>query len=555
MAFMPAQTLWTQPAGACAAVNPMMPVAPASGSGHEMHQVLAAIGSLYQDQVEPLGRILCKRLSERVPNVAHMDAKRVRAICETCPWVQIENKHGADWCALIRGRERNFVDVYSPEDRYHQEFWAAAAAYFEGLDDVDMVLPGGRYSCAQTLVSRSLPFLAGLTLGQVSHIVQLAISKKRILGYLNGAVVPYGRSQSKVKDTAAEHGTQVRNSSFSKGVKLADWKSLIEGLQDILADVNSNGIVPLSNIKRMFRSRFQVDVSETALGHAKLSELFQDSRFLQTCAVRQDESGYVVTKPTPPTAKHIALDPALPQRPPASAQSQGRDPSVKVALVSEAVAGANAVAALLHVPKISHSNPEHYPAADPSQSARCLQARAHRVKPLEFADAGPSADDPMPVMTPTPCSNGKILHHSMPLNALEWENSCRAIGLVPPTQGAQRQAPRDASDAKADSQSFQSENLVSERCMLTPGMLENMGCCVQNTFIHSKAAPPTPSFSAAARSHSLPRNTRTAKSTESVAASTFQQKVPDEEKQGRPANRLMSAAAAAAAASADDSSL
>jgi hypothetical protein len=67
--------------------------------------------------------------------------------------------------------------------------------------------------------------------------------------------------------------------------------------------------------------------------------------------------------------------------------------------------------------------------------------------------------------------------------------------------------------------------------------------------------PPTPSFSAAARSHSLPRNTRTAKSTESVAASTFQQKVPDEEKRGRPANRLMSAAAAAAAASADSASL
>merc|ERR1719379_8998 len=66
-----------------------------------------------------------------------------------------------------------------------------------------MTLPGGRYACAQALVSRGLPFLQGRKLGQVCHIVQLAMTDKKLLGYLNGAVVPYHRSQSMIKEVCA----------------------------------------------------------------------------------------------------------------------------------------------------------------------------------------------------------------------------------------------------------------------------------------------------------------------------------------------------------------
>jgi len=58
--------------------------------------------------------------------------------------------------------------------------WQAAEDYFESLDDAHMVLPGGRYSCAQALVSRGLDFLHKRSLGQVCHIVQLAISQKKL---------------------------------------------------------------------------------------------------------------------------------------------------------------------------------------------------------------------------------------------------------------------------------------------------------------------------------------------------------------------------------------
>jgi len=52
--------------------------------------------------------------------------------------------------------------------------------------------------------------------------------------------------------------------------------------------------VPLSNVKRLFRSVFQMELSETALGHAKLSELLQDDRFSDVCYVQLQDRGYAV---------------------------------------------------------------------------------------------------------------------------------------------------------------------------------------------------------------------------------------------------------------------
>lgn len=57
---------------------------------------------------------------------------------------------------------------------------------------------------------------------------------------------------------------------------------------------NPNQQVPLSNIKRIFRSQFQIELSETSLGHSKLSELLQDDKLHDICTVRLLEQGYFV---------------------------------------------------------------------------------------------------------------------------------------------------------------------------------------------------------------------------------------------------------------------
>merc|ERR1719463_671464 len=109
-----------------------------------------------------------------------------------------------------------------------------------------MFLPGGRYSCAQALQSRNLLFMQGRSLGQVCHIVQLAISQKRLLGYLNGAVVPYAHSRSKEKQQCAEQNAPciVASQDLAAGINIgkneampmATWETARDYLRKILCN-------------------------------------------------------------------------------------------------------------------------------------------------------------------------------------------------------------------------------------------------------------------------------------------------------------------------------
>lgn len=265
---------------------------------------LAAIKSLYDDQLKPYGRILRKRLVERArkPNV-DFDLGQLRAVCEALPTqLTVLPENGGEWCALFEDCPADFVDVYSPNDPYPEDIWQAASAHFRQLTGKDAILPGGRYSCAQALMVNRLSFLRGRSLGEVCHIVQLAISQRKVLGYLNGAITPYSSSHSMLKDRAA---AQTSSCSDMAGVgragkpskmQLATWEVALRCLQQIMEEAGCRGSfsVPISNIKRIFRSRFHMELSETALGHSKLSELLQDDRLCDVCTVRLLEQGYFV---------------------------------------------------------------------------------------------------------------------------------------------------------------------------------------------------------------------------------------------------------------------
>jgi len=272
-------------------------------------EVLSAVISLYKDELKPFGRILRKRIAERIlesqgkdASIANLDAlpevdtKQVRAVCEACEVLRVDEEDGGDWSAVFKERPATFVDVYSPVDCYPEQFWLGLQAYCESTAGQDMSLPGGRYACAQALKAIQLPLLAGFSLGRICHVVQLAISQKKILGYMNGAVVPYKRSQSMMKDRCAMYGQP--NNSNSNGqvntslLPIASLQDARKHLCEIL-DMGK-GEVPLSNVKRLFRSRFQLELSETSFGYSKLSELLQDSNFTDICMVELRGHGYTV---------------------------------------------------------------------------------------------------------------------------------------------------------------------------------------------------------------------------------------------------------------------
>jgi len=301
---------------------------PAHDPPADLGEVLEAVKSLYRDELRPYGRILRKRVSERVAaaglGTGEVDAKWLLDLCESCPALLVRSEKGGDWCALLRDQPECFVDVHSPEDPYPEELWEAAGCYFGSLGQDRTSLPGGRYSCAQVLAERGLPFLAGRSLGQVAHIVQLAISKRKLLGYMSGAVVPYGRSQSMMKERCAE---SQRPCAGPRGAaRVASWEMVREFLEGAISSGGPAGSIPLSNIKRMFRASFGAELSETSLGHSKLSELLQDPRVGHLCSVRLQKHGYAVcppraaappaprpegrrARPLPPALEEIAVPP------------------------------------------------------------------------------------------------------------------------------------------------------------------------------------------------------------------------------------------------------
>eukprot|EP00931_Biecheleriopsis_adriatica_P119285 TRINITY_DN94524_c0_g1_i1.p1 TRINITY_DN94524_c0_g1~~TRINITY_DN94524_c0_g1_i1.p1 ORF type:complete len:763 (-),score=140.83 TRINITY_DN94524_c0_g1_i1:164-2452(-) len=652
--------------------QPILPVMPAKGrSTLDPHEITAAIETLYADQLKPYGRILRKRLAERASSNGQgnvdVDIKRLKSGCESCHWLFVQAEEGGDWCALLNGRHTNFIDVYSPQDLYPPELWQSASAYFESLDDSNMVLPGGRYSCAQALVSRGLPFLQGRTLGEVSHIVQLAISQKKILGYLNGAVVPYGRSLSMIKERCAERQKACTNTARGTGSDLADWDIVKKGIKEILDGLSpGTPSIPLSNIKRLFRSRYHVELSETALGHSKLSELLQDQRLQDVCFVRLQGHGYVVSPagaqtmqppqqpplqppqqppqqplqqpPQQPLQSYHAYCPAQlhqlsqppqhlqqhlpPLQPPP--QSQAPPPPMSAAAAGAAIVAAAAAAACgeqpppqaahlvdkssyafqlsdgcgtvsygqvdlpLYDPSASqpghltsqsrHEAAAYIPGADAAAHSRTgasLRDRARFVAPLSMEDVestqptsshgrmqgalGPfqSSADGMPLMTPTPSgpkSWSKAVSKASDDEQSAWESSCRAMGLLPPSEDP---SPGTTSvpntpqrppgmPATPESPGF------PRWPMLTPNTLDGMGFNVQNTFINVSMPPNTPPAGSATRARSLPKSIRTVDDEASGAPIVKEGQVvppkgePQVVARGSPGNRLMSAAAAAA---------
>jgi len=264
--------------------------------------VVSAVESLYKDQLKPYGRILRKRLGELYEASGRpeplLDVKELKAFCRSCPRFSVEDE-GSDWFALIVGKADDFVDVYNPTDVYPPSLWEGAKAHFNEPANECEDLPGGRYACAQVLLKQNLPFLRGCSLGQVCHIVQLAISHKKIFGYSNGMLVPYSRSQSMIKDQRAK--MQQVSSEGTWEHPVATWDSLLRCIEILVQEVRAGGVpMPLSSIKRCFQTRFQLELSETALGYAKVSELLQDQKVSAICRVELRAHGYVLLPPEQP---------------------------------------------------------------------------------------------------------------------------------------------------------------------------------------------------------------------------------------------------------------
>lgn len=168
---------------------PRNPIQSNAEKASEGERLRGAVKSLYLDQVKPTIGIIRRRVQE-LYNV-DMTCKTIEQSLGSAHDVILDGKT-SNHTALLIEMEAVFVDPLDLNDPYPEEVWneinevAAAAAASQ------VYWRGGRYGCAQQL--KALPILSKYTLGQVQHIVQLAIQKK-LLGYKGGTLVAYELSR------------------------------------------------------------------------------------------------------------------------------------------------------------------------------------------------------------------------------------------------------------------------------------------------------------------------------------------------------------------------
>lgn len=323
-------------------------------------ELLNAVESLYVDQIRPSARLLRKRLTEvhaaQSPWDVHV--QKLLEICSGISELEVVFDSQDEWWVRLVGRACDFVDIPSLEDTYSQELWCSFRDYFE--EQKDLSLPGGRYECARALSVRNLPFLAGYSLGQVCHIVQLAISTKKILGYNLGAIVSYECSQSMEKEQCAASNVACSGRGGRSALMPAlSWEDARFYLLELLRSSPTTGI-QLPNVKRQMKAKFNVQLSETALGYSKVSDLLQDPHFQDICVVKEHGQGYIVTQAP---AQIINLFSLLSTRNTTPGEAQKQEPCVVV-----------------------DSTPRHAPSFD--------------IEPLPF-DEAEIQNEPM-VLVPTP---------------------------------------------------------------------------------------------------------------------------------------------------------
>jgi len=464
-----------------------------------------AVWSLYDDQVKPYGRILKKRLAEMALakgfGEVEVDTYRLRQACQSCPWLNVLDEPAGEWVCLIPGMPEAFIDATDPTDVYPPHLWTSFSAYLDSLTqgpESHATMPGGRYACAQDLASRQLYFFAGHTLGQICQIVQLAISHKRLLGYSEGCLVPYALSQSKVKEQRANQQKPVA----TRGSRpLAMWPKVREVIQHILqgAVMQKENAVPLSNVKRMFRSQFKVELSETALGYSKLSELLRDAFLSDLCVVELRSSGYVMIPRKEAFASSI-IDNA----------EHGVAPEEQVTPRIQVTSASEVCGMLLPEACVSQENVSGH--RESTAQGYFERAMSNACCQDEWGSASvrtASPDNGYYASSETECVGSPMSDIGSPMSDTTPKRR-RPLMM----ENLDEDADTEPCPTNASNPCSESNQAALTKWPLSPSQINQSGCIggmIQRTFIHHPVPPPTPAKgrgagSARIRSLSVPKN-------------------------------------------------
>merc|ERR1719414_289963 len=82
---------------------------------------------------------------------------------------------------------------------------------------------------------------------------------------------------------------------------VASWEDARICLQRLLNSQTDPCGITISNVKRLFRSHFQLELSVTALGHTRLLDVLTDEHLQDICALDAQRNGFMVKRAVPAT--------------------------------------------------------------------------------------------------------------------------------------------------------------------------------------------------------------------------------------------------------------
>mmetsp|Transcript_85508 Transcript_85508/g.191127 ORF Transcript_85508/g.191127 Transcript_85508/m.191127 type:complete len:535 (-) Transcript_85508:27-1631(-) len=268
--------------------------------------LLRTLHSLYEDKLEPFDRHVLRRHEELTHT--RWTFKQLKHIAELTEGVQFYNRRGdvnTFYLYLADEPRDGFVEQSSLEDNYPPEVWAEFRQVLSEFDGGEG-LARSRYECAQ-LLQRKMPSLASRPLGEVCHIVQLAVKSKFILGYRSGQIVPYYASEDYEKFMHAECQCFLSEcaAETSPEQSTVTWEELGPILERLLRDLKFD--IGLSRIKDLIHSREGKVLSEAALGCTSLKNVLQDSRLEPYCWLEWNGTEIFVR----PSRQQEGLQPAM----------------------------------------------------------------------------------------------------------------------------------------------------------------------------------------------------------------------------------------------------
>jgi len=228
--------------------------------------LVTILESLYEDRIKPMANYVKGRLKERsiaepiVKSFVDLYAQHTDLFIVQQPTPGSQTDEAAIFMVKEPEWFKGWVDIDAPDDPYDEKIWEELAKFLDG----EHTFAGGRYGMARELTQRKLPFLEPLSLGEICHMVQLAIQHRRLIVYHRKMLKPIHTVLCEPSPGDGEGGEAEEDIKDMDDLCTVLFRMLVRHPQGIR----------LCRMKQMIKHELSRKLSEMSFQCTKLIELF-----------------------------------------------------------------------------------------------------------------------------------------------------------------------------------------------------------------------------------------------------------------------------------------